>query len=102
MINHRTFKTKVIVRFVRRDDGGLRAHCDEVNGFYLSGADPRAVLRDVVPALETLVHANLDIAVQVSPLGYGLFQLTEHEKPAFEVISSEPEYLKEYVVELAA
>ena len=54
---------RVTVRFTRRDDGGLQAKCDEVPGFYLSGADARAVMRDVVPALETILQANLDMPV---------------------------------------
>lgn len=56
MITDRPFMAKVLVRFVRREDGGLRAFCDGVPGFFLSGADPRAVMRDVIPALEQLVR----------------------------------------------
>lgn len=99
MIEHRPFKTKVVVRFVRRDDGGLQAFCDEIKGFYLSGGDPRAVMRDVIPAMEVLVRHNLDIAVKVSPLGHGLFQLTEQSGPRPDGVQSDPQYTREYVVE---
>jgi exopolysaccharide production protein ExoY len=48
----RPFKGSVTVRFRRRDDGGLRAYCGEVLGFFLSGIDRHAVMNDVIPALE--------------------------------------------------
>ena len=100
-MNHRQFKTKVIVRFMKRDGGGLRAECDEVRGFFLSGDYPRAVMRDVVPALKLLVQANLDIPVTVSPLGYGIYRLTETNRadldPPLEI-----EAMREYVIEREA
>lgn len=96
MIVDREFKAKVTVHFVKRDDGGLQAICDEVPGFCLSGKDPSAVYRDVIPALETLVRHNLDITVKVFPLRYGLYQMQESQKP-----SSIPEE-QEYVVERVA
>jgi hypothetical protein len=99
MIEHRQFKTKLTVRFVKRDDGGLRAYCDAVPGFYLSGSDKRAVLDDVIPALEALVRSNFEINVTVSPLGYGIFQLLEWEQ---EEPSNAIEYTREYVVERLA
>lgn len=100
MLTHRQFKTKVVVRFVRRDDGGLQASCEGVKGFYLSGGDPRAVMRDVVPALEALVKANYEIAVKVSPLGYGLYQLAEQiDLQVANEPQDQPEYTREYVVE---
>lgn len=101
MINHRQFKTKVIVRFTKREGGGLRAECDEVKGFLLSGDDPRAVMRDVVPALKLLVQANLDIPVIVSPLGYGIYRLTETSRVDQEP-PQEVEATREYVIEREA
>lgn len=77
MITDREFRAKVTVHFIKRDDGGLQARCDEVPGFCLSGADPSAVYRDVVPALEALVRHNLDIAVKAFPLRHGLYQIQE-------------------------
>jgi hypothetical protein len=82
MHEDRPYKEKVTVRFVKRDDGGLRAFCDAVPGFYLSGADPRAVLRDVVPAIEALMRRNLDIRVEVFPLKYAMYELRERRTGA--------------------
>ena len=45
---------KFTVTFERREDGGLRAYCDDVPGFVLSG-EPKAVLDDVKPALERIL-----------------------------------------------
>ena len=42
----------------RREDGGLRITCPEVPGLVLSGADPHAVMRDVVPAIDALMRRN--------------------------------------------
>lgn len=77
MHEERPFKDKVTVRFVKRDDGGLRALCDAVPGFYLSGRDPRAVMRDVAPAIERLFRHNLDLDVEVFPLKYAVYELRE-------------------------
>lgn len=79
MITHRAFKEKVTVRFTRREGGGLRATCDAVPGFLLSGSDPQTVLRNVVPALETLIRVNLGIVVTVYPLKYGIYQVEERD-----------------------
>ena len=46
----------------RRDDGGLRITCPDVPGFMLSGADVRAVLRDVAPAMHAIVMHNAQSA----------------------------------------
>ena len=102
MIEHRQFATKVTVRFVKREDGGLRAYCDEVDGFFLSGADPRAVMRDVIPAIELLLKVNLEIPVNVLPLGYGVYHLKESSPPSIEQVVDRPEYSVEYVVQKVA
>jgi hypothetical protein len=91
----RPFKDKVTVRFVKRDDGGLRALCDAVPGFYLSGRDPRAVMRDVVPAIERLMKHNVGIAVEVFPLKNAEFELRER---IAQVSDSIPEQ-RDYVIE---
>lgn len=90
MQNHRTFREKITVRFVRRDDGGLQAHCDDVPGFHLSGADKSAVYRDVLPALRTLIRHNLDIQVEVYPLKHGIYQVEERSS---DDIPDEQEYV---------
>jgi hypothetical protein len=43
------------VKFENREDGGLRAYCDELPGFILSHANPEAVMNDVVPSLECIL-----------------------------------------------
>ena len=45
----------VHVVFEDRDDGGLRARSPQVPNFLLSHSDPELVLKDVVPALETIL-----------------------------------------------
>lgn len=42
----------------RRDDGGLRVTCPEVPGLVLSHADPEAVMRDVISAIDALERHN--------------------------------------------
>ncbi len=59
---------KITVRFQKRTDGGLRAWSDDVPGFVLSHCDPRSVLDDVVPALETILAAMYDCNVIVAEL----------------------------------
>lgn len=102
MIEHRKFKTRLTVRFVKRDDGGLRAYCEAVPGFYLSGLDRRAVMRDVAPALAALMKANLDIPVRVYPLGYGIYQLDEKSASDVSEPSDEAEYERDYLIERVA
>jgi hypothetical protein len=55
------------VVFEERADGGLRVYSDDVPGFFLSHPDRDAVLRDVAPALETIIGAIVGGAVRVSP-----------------------------------
>lgn len=59
---------KLTVRFAWRDDGGLRAWCDDLPGFVLSHSDAQAVIDDVEPALETMLAARYDRKVRVYPL----------------------------------
>lgn len=96
MVRDRRFKEKVTVRFVDRDDGGLQALCDAIPGFYLSGADPAAVVRDVIPAIEALVEHNLDIKVHVFPLkdGIGRYEMIERDD---DQIPKERDYVLERV-----
>ena len=96
MDQERPFKGRVLVRFVRRDDGGLKAYCSQVPGFFLSSIDRRAVMGDVIPALELLLKRNFKLNAHVSPLGHGLYELIEHSQ---HVIPDLPEYAQEYVVD---
>lgn len=59
----------LIVRFERREDGGLIATCQQVPNFYLSHSDADAVSADVIPALETILSAMLgrQVAVRLAP-----------------------------------
>ena len=49
---------KLTVRFASRDDGGLRAWCDDLPGFVLSHSDAQAVINDVEPVLEAMLAAK--------------------------------------------
>lgn len=59
---------KIVVHFERREDGGLRAWCDEIPGFGLSHADVEAVLADVQPALEGILTYQLGERYVTTPL----------------------------------
>lgn len=50
---------RLVVHFERREDGGLRAWCDQVPGFVLSNRNADAVLADIQPALEGIMSAQL-------------------------------------------
>lgn len=95
MITHRKFKEKVTVHFRKRDDGGLQATCEAVPGFYLSGANPRDVLDDVVPAIEALMRTNVGIEVDVFPLKSAIYEIRERDHVASEAIPEEQEYVLE-------
>jgi hypothetical protein len=103
MATQRQRKYKVTVRFRRRDDGALRAYCSEVPGFFLASADKRALMRDVIPALELLIKRNFNVDARVSPLGYGIYELVESTQiDPSEIVPDMPEYQLEYVVEKIA
>jgi hypothetical protein len=51
--NVRTLTVEVFLQ--AREDGGLRAWCPQLPMFVLSHPDPIAVLKDVVPVLETML-----------------------------------------------
>jgi hypothetical protein len=53
------------VKFESREDGGLRAYCDEVPGFILSHSNASAVEADVVPALEGILSAMYGCEMKV-------------------------------------
>ena len=56
------------VRFQDRDDGGLRAFCDNVPNFFLSHSDREKVLADVEPALQTILSAMYGLQMRVTRL----------------------------------
>jgi hypothetical protein len=53
------------VKFEKREDGGLRAYCDELPGFILSHANADAVMADVVPSLECILSAMYNRPMKV-------------------------------------
>lgn len=59
---------KIVVHFERREDGGLRAWCDEIPGFALSHADADSLLLDVQPALEGILTYQLGEPYVTTPL----------------------------------
>lgn len=59
---------KIVVQFERREDGGVRAWCDEIPGFALSHIDIEAVLLDVQPALEGILTYQLGEKYITTPL----------------------------------
>lgn len=95
MLQHRQFKDKITVRFYPREDGGLQARCDGLDGFLLSNQDPQAVLRDVVPAIEMIVRTNLGIEVTASPLRNGIYLVEESAATSDELIPEARDYLIE-------
>ena len=62
----RTFK--VVLKLEWRDDGGLRVWSDDVPGLVLSNADPRRVIADIAPALETILSHVLGRRVEARRL----------------------------------
>ena len=55
----------IYVKLETREDGGLRAHCDEVPGFILSHSNADKVLADVVPSLECILTAMFGCKMKV-------------------------------------
>lgn len=59
---------KVVVIFERREDGGLRAYCDEVPGLVLSSKDAEGLIADVPEALSVCLSHTMNARVSVGPL----------------------------------
>lgn len=68
---------KVLVRFERRADGGMRVSSEDVPGFVLSAANADDALADVKPALEGILSHILNAVVEVEPLGHLRAELCE-------------------------
>ena len=60
MLNERpSWSYRIVVHFERREDGGLRAWCDQVPGLVLSHRNADDVLADIQPALEHILSIQL-------------------------------------------
>ncbi|WP_129396420.1 hypothetical protein [Methylovirgula ligni] len=68
-VTHTPKFAKIVVKFERREDGGLRAYSDDVPGFVLSNKNPELVLADIVPTLEFMLSAIWGESVVASRLG---------------------------------
>jgi hypothetical protein len=92
---------KIVVRFERREDGGLRAWCDEIPGFALSHADADAVLSDVQPALEGILTYQFGEPYITSPLYNNIRAALEQDgvldPPATEMVPEQVEYVAQRV-----
>jgi hypothetical protein len=60
---------RISVVFENRSDGGLRVYSDDVPGFMLSHPDADAVMRDVEPALKTIISEMVGAPVTVTLVG---------------------------------
>lgn len=49
---------RITIKFDRRDDGGLRAHSDDIPEFYLASPNPQDVLDDIIPVIEKILKNN--------------------------------------------
>lgn len=49
---------------LERRDGCLYVSSDDIPGFFLSGADEHAVIRDIIPAIEALYLSNKQMRVR--------------------------------------
>lgn len=54
-----TQRYEIVVKFQKRDDGGLRVWSEDVPLFALSGDDPKAVAANIIPVLEVMVAQML-------------------------------------------
>jgi hypothetical protein len=61
-------KLTVEVFLQSREDGGLRAWCPQLPMFVLSHPDPIAVLKDVVPVLETMLSQRENCRMVVTSM----------------------------------
>lgn len=59
--------TTVCVTLEDREDNGLRVYSDELPGLILSGADKRAVMDRIAPAIAALFKATKGLDVTVRP-----------------------------------
>jgi hypothetical protein len=91
---------KIIVRFERRPDGGLRAYSDDVPGFVLSHSDPELVMKDVGPALAGIMSYLLGAEVTVNPLPTFAELLSKQDEVA--AYTPPPQIQREYVGCIAA
>jgi len=84
------------VIFEEREDGGLRARCPAVPNFLLSHSDPELLLKDVEPALETILSDMYGVPMRVRRLPEKS-EVLDHQIPLPHVIAQQS-----YVGELEA
>lgn len=61
-----TGQFKVSIKLEPRPDGGLRVSSPDVPGLVLSGKDPKQVLGDVLPAVQTILADRMGCAVKAN------------------------------------
>jgi hypothetical protein len=76
------------VIFEEREDGGLRARCLDVPNFYLSHSDRELVLKDVEPALETILSDMYGVPIRVRRLPEKS-EVLDHQMPLPDVFSQQ-------------
>lgn len=59
---------KIVVNVEVRADGGLRVWSADVPGLVLSHKDPRKVIDDIKPALETILSEHMGCHIRAEPL----------------------------------
>jgi hypothetical protein len=74
------------VIFEEREDGGLRVHSPQVPNFLLSHSDRELVLRDVEPALETILSEWYGVHMRVRRVPE-LSEALDHQIPMPHVIA---------------
>ena len=77
------------VKFHKREDGGLRAECDALPGFYLSHSDPELVVADVAPALSVILGAMYGGTFRVEPLREIQREIDGSEIPAAHICDAQ-------------
>ena len=92
---------KIVVHFERRDDGGLRAWCDEIPGFGLSHTNADLVLADVQPALEGILTYQLGERYITTPLS-DIRAMLERNGVLDPPTANYPPEQVEYVAQIAA
>lgn len=64
-IHHPMTQRRITIKFNRRDDGGLRAHSDDIPEFYLASPNPQDVLDDVIPVMEKILQVNYNEELKI-------------------------------------
>lgn len=75
----------ISVKLEHLPGGGLRATCDRVPELLLCHEDPRLVVADIAPALETILSAKLDRTIKVEQA----VELGDDLPPAYQCASAQ-------------